>query len=43
MGGSQGETEGLAAVLLSPCLWIGLGLLLMVAGAAILLSRRRAL
>ncbi|NLF11941.1 MAG: hypothetical protein GX597_09140 [Anaerolineaceae bacterium] len=39
---TQGETRDLAAVLLSPCLWIGLGLLLMAAGAAILLTRRAA-
>ncbi|HSJ53757.1 MAG TPA: hypothetical protein VLC52_08395, partial [Anaerolineae bacterium] len=41
-GSSQGAAGGLTAVLLSPCLWIGLGLLLMAAGAAILLTRRRA-
>ena len=42
LGVTQGETRDLTAVLLSPCLWIGLGLLLMAAGAAILLTRRAA-
>ena len=42
LGVSQEETPDLAAALLSPCLWIGLGLLLMVAGAAILLTKRAA-
>ncbi|MDX9829550.1 MAG: hypothetical protein RBU35_04745 [Anaerolineae bacterium] len=42
LGVTQGGTRDLAAVLLSPCLWISLGLLLMAAGAAILLTRRAA-
>lgn len=41
VGSSGSEQDGLAAVLLSPCLWIGLGLLLMAVGAAILIARRR--
>jgi hypothetical protein len=42
-GGSQAQAGALSAVLLSPCLWVGLGLLLLAAGAALLLGRRRAL
>lgn len=42
LGVSQEETRDVAAVLMSPCLWIGLGLLLMAAGAAILLTKRAA-